>query len=163
MNARLAWRTTDGVWRVSDDIVVFPGWNTISIDLTGFTPNRLVEGGATQGWAGQQIDVIRFDPHEDSGTRRFTVASVTLADDERPTNGSYEISFRDRAFKSRSTAEVSLSRSPDGSNPQHIETITDISRKTDFDWTVPTAYVGTGDWYVVVEICLLYTSDAADE
>ena len=152
MNARFVWRTVTGDVRVSDDIVVVPGWNTITLDLTGFTPNELVEGGAPTGWANQQIELIRFDPHEDAGTRRFFVDWIRLADDDRPTNGRFTITFRDRAHEPGSTARIYLDRDADGAGGQLIATTPVGRAKNRFAWTVPANLVDSGRWYVRVEI-----------
>ena len=152
MNARFVWRTVTGDVRVSDDIVVVPGWNTITLDLTGVAPNELVEGGATTAWANQQIELIRFDPHEDGGTRRFHVDWIRLADDDRPTNGLYSISFRDRAHDSGSTARIYLDRDDDGAGGRLIATVPVGRARNTVDWLVPPDLVGTGKWYVWVEI-----------
>ena len=152
MNARLVWRTTTGDVRVSDDIVVFPGWNTISLDLTAVPPSELVEGGAPTGWAGQQIELVRFDPHEDRGTRQFRVDWIRIADDDRPANGRDKISVRDRAHESGSTARIYLEREPDGRTGRLIATRAVGRAKNTVDWAVPADLNGSGRWYVRVEV-----------
>lgn len=152
MNARFVWRTVTGDVRVSEDIVVFPGWNTITLDLTGIPPSELVEGGAPTGWANQRIELIRFDPHEDSGTRRFFVDWIRLADDDRPTNGRYTLSFRDRAHESGSVARIYLDRDADAEGGRLIATAPVSRARNRLDWTVPADLAGTGRWFVRVEI-----------
>ena len=103
MVARLIWETAGapGVWQDSDDIVVYPGWNNISIDMATSpayaitdpdTPNRI-------GWAGQQITAVRFDPHEDIGARRFLVDNIKLAEDSTGYGGAYDVRFHDNAWQ----------------------------------------------------------------
>ncbi len=153
MNARLVWRTTNGVVRISEDIVVSPGWNTISIDLNDFTAAELLEVDSAIAWQGQDIELFRFDPHEDSGSRRFFVDWIKLAEDDKPTDGRYTIEFRDRTWDAGSRAEILVSRTPDGANPQSVGTMASINgKKNRFRWTVPGNLVGTGEWYVVVEV-----------
>ncbi len=153
MNARLVWRTTAGEVRVSDDIVVSPGWNTITIDLDGLTPNELVEGGAPRAWDGQQIELVRFDPHEDEGARRFFVDWIRIAENDKPrTDGTFRIVFRDAGFEKLSRAVVRLTRNDDGTGGQIIANRSVRKGKNAFNWTVPSNLVGSGEWYVTVEI-----------
>ena len=96
--------------------------------------------------------MIRFDPHEDSGVRNFHVDWIRLADDDRPTAGRYRISFRDRAHQSGSTARIYLDRDDDAAGGRLIATVPVQRAKNTVDWAVPTDLVGTGAWYVRVEI-----------
>jgi len=85
MVARLIWETvgSPGVWQNSDDIVVYPGWNKVSVDLAT-NPSWAITDPDTPiriGWAGQQIRTVRFDPDEDSGQRRFLVDNIKIAED----------------------------------------------------------------------------------
>ncbi len=152
MNARLVWRTTAGEVRVSDDIVVYPGWNVITLDLDDYTPNELVEGGAPRAWDGQMIEWVRFDPHEDSGSRRFHVDWVRLAQNDKPTNGKFRFSFRDFAWERDSVAVVRLDRDDDGVGGIEVARRSVVRGSNRFLWTVPAHLVGTGEWYVNIEI-----------
>lgn len=153
MNARLVWRTTNGDVRVTEDIVVSPGWNTITIDLNDYTAAELLEEDDPLAWAGQDIELFRFDPHEDSGSRRFFVDWIKLAEDDKPTDGRFTVEFRDRTWDVGSSAEILISRSSDGSNAQTIGTMNSINgKKNRFRWTVPANLTGTGEWYVVVKV-----------
>ncbi len=151
MNARLVWRTTSGRVIVSDDIVVVPGWNTISVDLTALAPSILVEGGGDVAWADQQIELVRFDPHEDSGLRAFRVDWIRLAEDDRPVNGRYTIAFRDRAHQTGSVARIFVERE-NGTQARLIASTPVARAKNTVAWTVPPDLVGTGDWWVRVEV-----------
>ncbi|NNC80342.1 MAG: hypothetical protein HKN94_09355 [Acidimicrobiales bacterium] len=152
MNARWVWRTTDGLVRVSEDIVVLPGWNTITLDMTAFSSQKLVEGNHAQAWAGKQIELIRFDPHEDSGRRRFRVDWIKIAEDDRPTNNVYSIAFRDRGYEPNSTAKIYIDRNNDTVGGTLIATVPVKRGKTTVNWSVPADLRGTGEWYVTVEI-----------
>jgi hypothetical protein len=153
MNARLIWRTTNGDVRITEDIVVSPGWNTISIDLNDFTSNELLEEDDPLAWAGQDIELFRFDPHEDSGSRRFFVDWIKLAEDDKPTDGRYTVEFRDRTWDRGSSAEIWISRNSDGTGGQQVGSMASINgKKNRFPWTVPANLVGTGEWYVVVKV-----------
>lgn len=153
MNARLVWRTTDGQVRVSDDIVVLPGWQTITLDLDDIAPSRLIEGGAaSSAWDGKQIELLRFDPHEDSGTRRFFVDWVKVSENDRPVNNRFRIAFRDLGFEAGSVAKVYLDRNGDGVGDRQIAWRTVKAGHNVFTWNVPAGLRGTGEWYVTVEV-----------
>jgi hypothetical protein len=98
MNARVLFRTAgSGSYQISQDIVVYPGWNEIDLELGTNPANAMLEEGTGgPGWSGQQIVEIRFDPHEDRGVRCFTVDDIKLAivDTAAPR---FAIKFRDDA------------------------------------------------------------------
>ncbi len=151
MNARLVWRTVDGVWRVSEDIVVFPGWNTITIDLDDTPPSKLIEGGATSSmWDGQQIKDIRFDPHEDKGTRKFRVDWINLSENDKPVNGKVAIGYRDLAWEKGTKARIFLDRDGDGVGEHQIGFKVVVSKHNVYRWTVPPQFVGTGEWFITI-------------
>jgi len=153
MNARLVWRTTDGQVRVSDDIVVVPGWQTITLDLDDIPSTRLIEGGATSSaWDGKQIELLRFDPHEDSGTRRFFVDWVKLSQNDKPVNNKFRVAFRDLGFEPGSVAKVYLDRNGDGVGDRQIAWRSVQKGHNVFTWNVPANLVGTGEWYVTIEV-----------
>lgn len=153
MNARLVWRTTTGEVRVSDDIVVVPGWQTITLDLDDIPSSRLIEGGAaSSAWDGKQIELLRFDPHEDSGTRRFFVDWIKLSDNDKPVNNKFRVAFRDLGYEAGSTVKVYLDRDGDGVGDRQIATPTVKAGYNVFTWNVPAEQRGTGDWYVTIEI-----------
>jgi hypothetical protein len=98
MNARILFRTagTDG-YQISQDIVVYPGWNDIDLEL-GTSPSTAVleEGTGGPGWANQLITEVRFDPHEDRGVRCFTVDDIKISTLDIATPG-FAVKFRDDA------------------------------------------------------------------
>jgi len=116
MNARVLFRTagTD-FYQISQDIVVYPGWNDIDVELgTNPASAMLEEGTPGSGWAGQQITEVRFDPHEDPGVRCFTLDDIKLSmiDVAAPR---FSVKFRDDALgtgapSSGTTAEVFFDR-----------------------------------------------------
>lgn len=153
MNARLVWRTTTGDVRVSDDIVVLPGWQTITLDLDDIPSSRLIEGGAaSSAWDGKQIELLRFDPHEDLGTRRFFVDWIKLADNDKPVNNKFRVAFRDLGFESGSVARVYLDRNGDGVGDRQIAWRTVQAGHNVFTWNVPAQLRGTGEWYVTIQV-----------
>jgi hypothetical protein len=118
MVARLIWQPAGApaAWQDSDDIVVFPGWNTVTLDLATNPPNAIVDANTPFriGWAGQQISGLRFDPHEDSGQRRFLVDDIRIAEDAVGYSGAYNIHFHDNAWRAGTTADVYVTPSRGG-------------------------------------------------
>lgn len=108
MNARLAWHRADAdVYMTSDDIVVHPGWNTITLDLNDFTPQELMEPYvAGHKWKGLKIDQFRFDPHEDAGVRQFKIDHIHLSRDDRSAKKKFTVKLRDKAYEPGSTVKV---------------------------------------------------------
>ncbi len=109
---RLLWTTAAGGptnWQTTDDLVVFPGWNTVSIELATSPSSAIVDpvlGARRIGWAGQTITAVRFDPHEDPAARTFYVDDVRLSADAAPVAGRVEIRFQDASGQPGTTATV---------------------------------------------------------
>ncbi len=108
MNARVIWHL-NGQSRSfdSDDIVVTPGWNIITLDLADIPPSELVEPyvpGAK--WKGLSVDMLRIDPHEDAGKRAFKIDWVKLSRDDKSRRGKFAVTFKDKAYEPGSTVEV---------------------------------------------------------
>jgi hypothetical protein len=106
--ARLTWKVAgSSVWQNTNDMVLYPGWNDITIDLATSPATKIVETDQAGkiGWAGKQIVTMRLDPNEDIGKRNWRVDFVRLT--ETPTaRGAYNISFVDSAAQPDSTYEV---------------------------------------------------------
>jgi hypothetical protein len=118
MVARLIWETAGarGVWQDSEDIIVYPGWNNVSLDLSTYPswaitdpdrPNRI-------GWAGQTITSVRFDPHEDIGARRFLVDNIRIAEDSTGYGGAFDIKFHDNAHRAGTVADIYVTNTRGG-------------------------------------------------
>ncbi len=79
--ARVGWTTRplnhQKYWQMSDDILTYDGWNTITIDLKRIKLNR-----GRYGWR-DFVTRLRFDPHEDPYRRRFFIDSVALREDDK--------------------------------------------------------------------------------
>lgn len=87
--SRFGWTTTKSGWQMSDDIVTWTGWNTITIDLKKIKLNV-----GNYGWRGW-VNRFRFDPHEDPRYRGFYVDYVTLREDNSVNNhGYFDIKFK---------------------------------------------------------------------
>ncbi len=102
-NARLMWRIAgtplakDGSHnQVSRDIVTFPGQASFTVDLKTNPATDAVDPRSRPriGYAGQMIEMFRFDPNEDRGARRWHLDSVKLADDDAGETG-FSIRLRD--------------------------------------------------------------------
>ncbi len=153
MVARLIWQTAGapGVWQDSEDIIVYPGWNDITVDLStnpawAITdpdkPNRI-------GWAGQQITAVRFDPHEDSGARRFLVDNIKIAEDSTGYSGTFPIRFHDNAWRAGTTADIFYSTAHGGFGGTRIASGLPVNQGINtFNWS-PDA-IPSGDVWVYV-------------
>ncbi len=110
MVARWVWQTAGapGVWQVSEDIVVYPGWNAVTIDLATSPPAAITDPDIPNriGWANQLITAVRFDPDEDSGPRPFLVDNIKLAEDSTGYGGATDITFHDNAWQPGTTADI---------------------------------------------------------
>ena len=113
MVMRLVWGVDNGrggtSWHDGRDIVVTPGWQTISVDLKSNPPSLTEDETSTDpiGWGGPaspRIQYIRFDPHEDPGGRTWRISDVRLNRNDRaaPT---YTFNYRDNAWQPGTTAE----------------------------------------------------------
>lgn len=117
MVARLQWHIVGTFgYQTSQDIVVYPGWNTIDLPMLTFPAANVTEPdlGLGLGWIGT-IDEVRFDFHEDRGTRCVAMDSFAIraTDTARP---SFTIRYRDDARgvgapAPGTTAEIFLDRS----------------------------------------------------
>ena len=79
-----------GEYQDLDDVVVYPGWNTIQIDLATNPAGAIVDPNTPftrYGWWGQQINFLRFDPDEDSGSRQFLIDDIRITADATGTGG----------------------------------------------------------------------------
>ncbi|HVV36690.1 MAG TPA: hypothetical protein VHC63_08825 [Acidimicrobiales bacterium] len=82
MNARVNWWVNgQSAAQISQDILVYPGWQTITFDLN--QPNILDETqvDGRVGWANQTINAVRFDPDEDRGARNWIVDWIRIGSD----------------------------------------------------------------------------------
>jgi hypothetical protein len=154
MVARLIWQPAGApaAWQDSDDIVVFPGWNTVTVDLATNPPNAIVDANTPFriGWAGQQISGLRFDPHEDSGQRRFLVDDIRVAEDAVGYSGAYNIHFHDNAWRTGTTADLYVTSSRGGFGGTQIASGLPVSQGINsFVWH-PNPLPSGNQWVYVV-------------
>jgi len=156
MVARVAWIANDpnvGLnGRTSQDIVVYPGWQTITFDLHTSPLANIEEEGSPDpiGWGGPrsgQVLSLRIDPHEDPGGRRFCLDDVKLTRNDRG-NPNYTIRFADNAWKAGETADIFVSPNADGSAATQIATGVSVqSGENQFVWSGAGIAVDSS-WYV---------------
>jgi hypothetical protein len=118
--ARLVWyvASTPGADQNVHDLVVYPGWQTISVDLHTDPPSAVVDESqraARVGWKGQTITGLRLDPNEDGSERRWYVDDVRLTAEDAA-RGAYEVRFRETSGLGGSTATVFLDRDRSGAD-----------------------------------------------
>ncbi len=109
---RLLWTTARGgptTWQTTDDLVLNPGWNAVTVDMATSPSSAIVDpvlGANRIGWAGQTITALRFDPNEDPGPRRWFLDDVRVATDPVSSAGSFSVQFSDFANLAGTTATV---------------------------------------------------------
>lgn len=109
---RLLWTTASGgnaVWQTTDDLVLYPGWNAIDVDMRTTPAKAIVDpvlGAKRIGWDGQTITQLRFDPNEDPGKRRWYLDDIRVAADPASAGGRFDVTFTDQAGAAGTTARV---------------------------------------------------------
>jgi hypothetical protein len=154
MVARLIWQTAGApaAWQDSEDIVVYPGWNEVSLDLATSPPSAITDTDTPFriGWAGRQITGVRFDPHEDIGQRRFLVDNVKIAEDATGYGGSYDIKFHDNAWRTGTTADIYVTPTRGGFGGTPIATGLAVNQGVNtFRWA-PSTIPNGAQWVYVV-------------
>ena len=109
---RLMWTTASGgvtKWQTTDDLVLYPGWNSVNLDLATAPSNAIVDpalGANRIGWAGQTITGVRFDPNEDPGKRQWYLDDLKISTDPSSSRGQFPVQFADTAGVPGTTARV---------------------------------------------------------
>ena len=127
MNGRVIWKIAgESFPRNSQDFLVFPGCQTIDLDLSG--PASVVEDetdvslpGGQRGFAGQSIVGLRFDPDEDPGPRYFTVSSIRLTAAVTAPRA-LAINYADNNWQGATTADLWLDATGSGTHLVPIAT-----------------------------------------
>ena len=128
MVARFIWNlaqpTPAAANQVSNDIIVYPGDNTISVDLRTNPPAAINDNDVTDrlGWGGPQsgsVLGVRLDPNEDPGPRTWSISDVRLTanDQGRP---DFNIQYQDNAYKAGTTADLYVDTNGSGSGGTKI-------------------------------------------
>ncbi len=151
-NARFMWRIAgtalrkDGLHnQVSRDLVIYPGQNSLTVDLKTNPSVDVVDprhSGPKVGWAGQMIEMFRFDPNEDRGARSFRVDSVKLADDDAGETG-FSIKLHDAIPGSGTTVSLYADTDRSGFDGTPIAEGVDLSSgSATLNWNPPAGTKG---------------------
>jgi hypothetical protein len=148
MVTRLIWSGVGypGQYQDLDDVVVYPGWNTIQLDLATNPAGAIVDPNTPfthYGWWGQQVNFLRFDPDEDSGSRQFLVDDIRITADAAGTGG-YPIQFHDNAWEPGTTASV-YAQAENGASTL-LGTVPMTGPSATFNWTG----APRGKWFIYV-------------
>lgn len=150
---RIIWEVAGGGpnnFQELNDVVTYQGQNRVVIDLSTLPLPVLLDEdqkGARIGYLGQQITSLRFDPNEDPGPRRWHVSDVRLAEDDAAGPEGFDITFRDNAWESGTTAEIFVDTDATGFNGTKVGEMAVADGVNSFRW-VPTA--GGRFWPYVV-------------
>ncbi|MGH8890395.1 MAG: hypothetical protein ACRDV3_11665, partial [Acidothermaceae bacterium] len=100
------------------DLVLYPGWNTITVDLATNPSSAITDDTQKArriGWAGQLIESLRWDPNEDVSHRVWYVDSIRLAGDP-VSHGGADMTFHDPGLVAGETATAYLTTSRFGTD-----------------------------------------------
>ena len=151
MNARFAWFDEGGqTWSETQDIVVYPGCNRMTVDLATNPAVAVNDEGTVYkaGWRGLHISRIRFDLNEDPGVRNFWLRDIRLADDAAFSSGTFPISFNASAG---TTADVFVTTDEGAWNGTKVGTVAvTAGGTTTFNWDGSGLPNGTYWAYVTV-------------
>ena len=154
--ARLIWYVASDGQRTdqnSYDLVLYPGWNTISFDLKTNPATAIVDEARKAdaiGWANQSIVRFRLDPNEDESARNFYVDYVKLTSEDRGSGGAFNLQLHDTSGVGRQTATVYLDRDRTGADGFKVSAAVPLSGA---QTTVGLTGIDRGRWwpYVVLD------------
>ncbi|MFA5802371.1 MAG: hypothetical protein WC911_07830 [Thermoleophilia bacterium] len=152
MVARLIWNVNGG-YHDSQDMIILPGWQTVSVDLKTNPPSLAEDeaSGNPVGWGGPAspwVSVMRFDPHEDPGGRVWWLDEVRLARNDRG-NPYFNVRFQDNTWEAGTTAEIWADNDASGFNGTRIASGIDVSEgENTHVWDG--RGVGAGTWWLYV-------------
>jgi hypothetical protein len=93
MDARVLWTVQgNSTPQTSHDILIYPGWQTITFDMNVPNINDETQTTDRMGWKDRIITSFRFDPNEDPGQRNWKIDWVRLGSDKP--FGSFDIASR---------------------------------------------------------------------
>ena len=160
MNGRIIWQIAgENFQRNGQDFLVFPGCQTIDLDLSA--PASVVEDeadlqdpGGQRGFAGHSIVSLRFDPDEDPGPRYFSVSSIRLTTATTAAGG-FPITFADRNWHAGTVADIWLDGTGSGTGMRQIARSVPVTAgENTFAWLgrdISNAVV-TGSYYLAVRL-----------
>lgn len=159
MVARTIWTVNQGGipgYHDSQDMIVFPGWQTVSVDLKTNPPSLAEDEASTNpiGWGGPLsgwVSSFRFDPHEDPGGRVWYLEDIRLARDDRGTPN-FDIQFQDNGWEAGTTTELWADGDTSGYNGYQIASGIPVDQGVNiYNWNgggVP----DWGIWYIHVKL-----------
>ena len=154
--ARVVWQRADGGFGQTDDILTYSGTRTVNIDM-GMPTASLVEPGTNSAAfvSPSPVTMMRWDPNEDRGARRWYLKNVTLRSDYT-TTGTFPIAWDDAAYAPGSTATLIADTDRTGCNG--ITVARDVAVQPGVNTTVwSTAGVPGGRYW----LCLTITRGTA--
>ncbi|MDQ2757728.1 MAG: hypothetical protein M3Y71_14400 [Actinomycetota bacterium] len=96
--ARVQWQRTDRGWGQTNDLLTYSGSRTIMADLGGPASVVLEPDSTSVPYSSSsRVSLLRWDPNEDRGPRRWYLRSVQLRSDFR-TTGDFVVSWTDAAY-----------------------------------------------------------------
>ena len=136
----------------SDDIVMWEGMNSYTIDLAQLTPGGGIEPGGTQQlWTTASIQHFRIDPHEFSTVRSFQFDDVKLAAIDEA-NGSFVITWAGSDANPQDSPVVALYYDTDTDPSAGLTPIVSGVNLGDGQYTWNTAGVVPGEYYVYAAV-----------
>lgn len=105
--ARVQWQRADGGWGQSNDILTYSGTRTVSLDL-GAGNVQEPEAPGVPFLSTSRTTLLRWDPNEDRGARRWHLNNVQLRSDFR-TTGDFVVRWTDAAYAPGGTATLGAS------------------------------------------------------
>lgn len=154
--ARVVWRRADGGFGQTDDILTYAGTRTVTINM-GIPTASLVEPGTNSAAfvSPSPVTMMRWDPNEDRGARRWYLKNVTLRSDFT-TTGTFPIAWDDAAYTPGSSATLIADTDRSGCNGTTIATGVAVQPGTNTTvWN--TAGVPPGRYW----LCLRITSGSS--
>jgi hypothetical protein len=153
MNARIVWRiagtppTSTGLdLQESRDIVMYATEPQFTLNLKTNPSVAITDPRPNKkqiGWAGQLIELVRFDPNEDPGARRWKVDSIKLAADDKG-GDSFTIKLADRSPSPGTVVDVYSDTDRAGFDGELIARNVDLSSgSASVKWTPPAGTKGT--------------------
>lgn len=127
MVGRFLWfNPSAGAVQTSNDLVVYPGAQQVTIDLHTDPPTKIDDNKSPikLGWGARESMAAtqpRWDPHEDPGTRGWWIDGIRLARNDLA-DPTFTIRFQDNAWEAGTTARLSLVDAPGAGGGQALHT-----------------------------------------
>ncbi|MHB8793723.1 MAG: hypothetical protein ACYC6O_10370 [Thermoleophilia bacterium] len=159
MVARTIWTVNQGGnigYHDSQDMVVVPGWQTVSVDLKTNPPSVAEDESSTNpiGWGGPAsgtVSSIRFDPHEDPGGRTWYLDDIRLTRNDHGTPD-FNIQFQDNSWEAGTTAELWADSDTSGYNGYQIASGISVSQGVNSYLWNGGGLPDWGIWYIHVKL-----------